>query len=145
MPTSAFSPDQVFAMLDFDKDFVAGAYPLKTFPIILSGVLYAAEEHSKDRFVPAEMVGDGFMLLTRRAIERMIAAYPELRYEQDCTAAGPASYALFNPMIVGARYLSEDWAFCHRWRALGGTIWVDTEGRMSHTGPHTFLPETGPS
>ena len=35
-----------------------------------------------------------------------------------------------------ANYLSEDYAFCRRWRDLGGDIWADFEARLTHVG-HT--------
>jgi hypothetical protein len=35
-------------------------------------------------------------------------------------------------------YLSEDYTFCKRWRALGGKIWLDTESTLSHIGPFDF-------
>jgi hypothetical protein len=36
-------------------------------------------------------------------------------------------------------YLSEDYAFCHRWRSLGGKLWLDTQSRLVHVGPREFL------
>ena len=35
-------------------------------------------------------------------------------------------------------YLSEDFAFCQRWRALGGKIWLDTKSRLTHTGVYSY-------
>jgi hypothetical protein len=35
-------------------------------------------------------------------------------------------------------YLSEDYAFCHRWRAIGGRIWLDTQCRLTHVGSFEF-------
>jgi hypothetical protein len=32
------------------------------------------------------------------------------------------------------QYLSEDYAFCRRWRDLGGEIWADMEERLTHAG-----------
>jgi hypothetical protein len=50
-------------------------------------------------------------------------------------------YALFDCIIepeTGA-YLSEDYAFCLRWRKIGGEIWLDTASRLTHTGPYEFV------
>jgi len=75
----------------------------------------------------------------------MIAAYPETRYKS--LHAFPRSgqpsdnyYALFDCMIdpqTGV-YLSEDYAFCRRWRKCGGEIWLDLQGRLTHTGSLHF-------
>jgi hypothetical protein len=35
-------------------------------------------------------------------------------------------------------YLSEDYAFCARWRALGGEIWLDLHSRLTHTGTSSY-------
>ena len=35
-------------------------------------------------------------------------------------------------------YLSEDYTFCHRWRAIGGRLWLDTQSRLVHVGPREF-------
>jgi hypothetical protein len=35
-------------------------------------------------------------------------------------------------------YLSEDYAFCQRWRSIGGTLWLDTRGELTHIGTHEF-------
>jgi hypothetical protein len=36
-------------------------------------------------------------------------------------------------------YLSEDYAFCRRWRDLGGEIWVDLESKLTHVGAMRFV------
>jgi hypothetical protein len=158
-----FKPMLVHRMLTFDEDVVAGMYPLKTLcwdasPRIrehealetatLRYVGKLCESNEFERrgpFATGRYCGTGFMLMKRRAIERLIEAYPETRYDAD-HAYAPAgskqpSYALFECMIDPASrtYLSEDFGFCQRWRQLGGKIWLDVEGSLAHTGPHHFV------
>jgi len=40
-------------------------------------------------------------------------------------------------MVDGAR-LSEDYAFCHRWRQCGGTVYANVAHEISHVGLHRF-------
>ena len=48
--------------------------------------------------------------------------------------------ALFECMIEpeSGLYLSEDYAFCRRWRDLGGEVWLDIKSRLTHYGPNAF-------
>src|SRR5262249_43024321 len=119
-------------------------------PIPQAGMLYAAEHcigsqlKARDGFVTAEYAGTGFLMIKRAVIERLIAAHPELRYTgvHDDQPSAPAKphYALFDCIIdpISGIYLSEDYSFCRRWRKLGGEIWIDTESRLTHIGPHAF-------
>jgi len=141
----AFETVQVVRMLRFQEDVVAGMYPLKTIPLRYVGYpCEGAELESRDGFITGIYAGAGFLMIRREALARMIAAYPETRYTaahtQAVPSASPNQYALFDCMIDPAtgHYLSEDYAFCHRWRGIGGKIWLDTLGQLTHIGPHEF-------
>ena len=160
-----FDPVQIERMLRFDEDVVAGMYPLKVIdwqrialerlqngePIATAAMFYVgrvaedAEAERRGPFVTGTYAGTGFLLIRRAVIERMIAAYPETRYATIQTHPLPPNpsrnqYALFDCMIEPETltYLSEDYAFCRRWRDLGGRIWLDTEGVLTHTGTMDF-------
>jgi hypothetical protein len=50
-------------------------------------------------------------------------------------------HAYFDCMIdkgKSERYLSEDYAFCQRWRNCGGTIWLCPWIRTKHIGTYAF-------
>ncbi len=92
----------------------------------------------KTHFLEVRDVGGAFIMLKASVIEKMCAAYPELRYN----AGDREEYALFLDMIDksdtsngphGER-LSEDFSFCRRWRAIGGNIWLDTQSPLTHAG-----------
>jgi hypothetical protein len=85
------------------------------------------------------------MMVTRGAIMRMITAYPQTCYRAIHAwplPTGPERerHALFDTMILpeSGEYLSEDYAFCHRWRAIGGRIWLDTKSRLTHIGSFEY-------
>ncbi len=161
----SFDSALVGRLIASGKDLVAACYPLKTYywdadakqrlrrgePVDTAGMRYVGElsegamaEREGD-LATATYVGTGFMLISRSAIVRMIAAYPETEYKtihayaekQSCSSQ---FYALFDCMIdpITQTYLSEDFTFCHRWRALGGQVWLDTRSRLTHTGPTDF-------
>lgn len=157
-----FDPAQIERMVAFDQDVVCGVYPLKVRdwssaasnlengePIETAALHYvglecdAAEFEQRDAFVSAQYAGCGFMLIKRGALERMIEAYPESAYRAAHCYANhkpEKAYALFECEIDRQEglYLSEDFAFCRRFRAIGGKIWLDTKGKLNHVGSHSF-------
>ncbi|WP_020174385.1 hypothetical protein [Methyloferula stellata] len=160
----AFATEQFERMLAFDKDFVAGLYPLKTIDwdavpkrvvggekLDAAGLSYVgtlldpAQRKVVDGFATAKYAGTGFQLIKRVVFERLIAAHPELRFTSIHALAREAPkssnlYALFDCLIDPdtGTYLSEDYAFCQRWRALGGDIWLDLKSKLTHVGPDHF-------
>jgi len=160
-----FELRQVLRMLEFDQDVVGGVYPLKaidwetggrararageaeeTAPLRYVGVpCDGSELEHRNGFITGRFAGAGFLLIKRQALLAMTAAYSHTRYLQTHTQAEPDrsanQYALFDPMIEPdtGHYLSEDFAFCRRWRELGGKIWLDTQGQLTHVGAHEFI------
>ena len=104
-----------------------------------------AEREERNGFVTGSYAGTGFMLIKRQCLERMILAYPETKYEVAHVFPRPKiksenQFALFDCLIEPGTniYLSEDYAFCRRWRELGGKIWLDTQSRLTHTGAYRY-------
>ena len=159
-----FTFEAVDRMLSFDQDVVAGLYPLKIvhYDASVLARLQAGESlesaqlcyvglledgpgaEQRDGFATGVYAGTGFMMIRRSALERMTAAYPETSYTRSHNTAGAGQsrnqYALFDAVIEPAtrEYLSEDYTFCHRWRAIGGRLWLDTQSRLAHVGPREF-------
>ncbi len=161
----AFPAEAVLRLLAADKECIGGLYPLKSLAWQHAAaqeqrygekgeaacLLYVGQPEApavrkrEGTLVSALYAGTGFLLLARSALTRMIAAYAETRYRTIHAwplAEGPERerYALFDTLIEpgSGTYLSEDYAFCHRWRAIGGEIWLDTALRLTHTGSHAF-------
>ena len=157
-----FLPEQVFRLLEADRDLVGGVYPVKHIhwdkvrravvadaPDILGASLsYVVRflpnktnsiEVDEDGFGEVSYVGTGFMMIKRAALRRLADAHPELRARhRDMTGLKKPGEAvmLFETMIEPetGQYLPEDYAFCRRWRDLGGSIYADLRGRFTHVG-----------
>jgi hypothetical protein len=90
----------------------------------------------------------GFMLIKREVIEKMIEAYPELYFNNDLNLDKEFekwTYLFFDCMHEpeSKRYLSEDYAFCRRWQAIGGEVWLDPLVSLDHVGHFTFNGNVG--
>jgi hypothetical protein len=159
-----FSPQNLFRLLDAGKPMIAGVYPLKL--IDWDKARAAAKADAPDlmaasigyvvRFIPtpnhsveieggiAKVAygGTGFLLIERQAMQSIVDAHPELRARMGDMAdkLGEEAVMVFETMIEPetGQYLSEDYAFCRRWRDLGGEIWADTEARLTHVGATAY-------
>jgi hypothetical protein len=158
-----FAPQAALRLLDAGHEVAGGVYPLKG--IDWAKVRVAAAAGAADlmgkavgyviRFIPTPdssvqveggfanvaYVGTGFMMITRAAVERLAAAHPQLAADLgDLEPGGTRIPMLFDTLIEPqtGQHLSEDYAFCHRWRALGGEIWADVETRLTHVGPTAY-------
>ena len=155
-----FPPEQVFRLLEADKEVIAAVCPLKK--IDWDKVRAAAKAGAPDlqavgigyvvRFLPtpdksvdvndgfAKVAygGTGFLMIKREAMQRLVDAHPELRAKMGDMGDGlaPEATMVFDTMIEPetGQYLSEDYAFCRRWRDLGGDIWADFAARLTHVG-----------
>ncbi|HSV02676.1 MAG TPA: hypothetical protein VLI41_05670 [Phenylobacterium sp.] len=150
-----FRPENAFRLLDARKEIAAGIYPLKAIDwervraAAMAGAadLQAAALSYVVRFLPTAdrsvevddgfarvaYGGGGFLLIRREALQRIAAAHPELVATLD---DGAQAVMVFDPMVEPetGEHLSEDYAFCRRWRELGGEIWADVESRLTHVG-----------
>lgn len=97
---------------------------------------------SSDGFIEVARAATGFMLIKRTVFTRMMKKYPELRYESDDVSEKPIEdhlWLFFDCMLDKRRkYLSEDYAFCQRWRDMGGRIYVDLMTPLTHIGSYSF-------
>lgn len=156
-----FKPEQVFRLLDADRDLVGGVYPIKSIDwtkvrqaaadgkrdLMAASVGYVVRfipnpdsrvEVDDDGFGPVAYIGTGFMLIKRAVVEQVAAAHPELKARLGDTSGGGTSHAtmIFETFIEAetGEHLSEDYAFCRRWRDLGGQVFADFQTRLTHVG-----------
>ncbi len=168
-----FQVEDVLKLIAHNKEVVVGAYPKKgvNWERIKDSVRSNSENYNSQqvaafgsdyainfKFVNRDLKqiaienglirlhdgATGFMMIKREAIDKMIAAYPELKYNNDLNT-GPELqdyfYAMFDTMIdpKDKRYLSEDYTFSRRWQDIGGEIWLDPTISLNHYGTFNFM------
>lgn len=160
-----FEPEDILKLLWHDKEIITGAYPIKDVlwekvsENVKKGVPTDKLLERSLRFVVNPVkdkdnrtinvdngaieiydAGTGFMLIKRSVFEKMIDAYPDLRYSDDTGSLTDEeknwTYAFFNSYVepVKNRFLSEDYGFCRYWQEIGGKVWVDPSIEMTHIG-----------
>jgi len=103
-----------------------------------------------DALVPVKYCGTGFILIAREALLAFQNAYPELAYLPDYKigepalddAEDPTVTAFFDTMICPdeKRYLSEDFYFCNKMKAIGIQPYVCRDVLVGHIGKYTYKP-----
>ena len=156
-----FPAGLVTRLLAAGKDVACAVYPVKGLPLArvmaqgagtpeavaeAASLDYAVKVKPGSRvdgqgFVEVAYAATGFMLIRREVLVRLAAAMPQLRYRRACTNAAPGEqYAFFDTAIDPETedYLPEDYAFCKRWRDLGGSVHAFVGGRLGHVGSRTY-------
>jgi hypothetical protein len=122
-------------------DLVGGAYRHRADPegYAIQHKERVPPEDDATRLVEVDGIGCGFMRVTRAAIERMIAFYPDLW----CHHGERRIPWLFDFQIYDHYPYSEDFVFCRRWREAGGRVWVDPELPFFHVGSKSYAGRYG--
>lgn len=137
-----FHFDDVVRVLLTGKDFVGAAGPKKTKKLEFAanncddeGNLLPLLIEADTGLIEVTEVGAAFMCISKECVKKMADAYPDTQFDGD---EGVIEYGLYDSFVVGKapkrRRLSEDFAFCHRWRCIGGKIYLLPDIRLQHVG-----------
>ena len=140
-----FEADDVLKLLNYNKEMVCGAYPMKTIPLKWNFTITEPKQREGD-LVAIDKIGIGFSLIHRDVFIRIAKQYPELKYipTNESTTHNPTeqefnnSYHYFHEMRQGNIYLPEDLSFFTRARSVGMQAWMDTSINLCHVGSHVF-------
>lgn len=130
-------PDKhLVELCQYDRDVVAGLYPLKSrtenFPVrLLPGDIQA----EADGLIEVESVPTGFLRIRRSVLERLAALAP--KYLRSDDPRGPVPL-IFERTLEDQNRWGGDYTFCRKWRALGGKIYIDPEMVLDHYGEMMF-------
>lgn len=143
-----FDAESLLRLANFpaEYDMVAGVYPLKEagegYPVrVPDGAELWANESG---LVEVTGVPTGFLRISRHCIEQMTKAYGYRKfYGRGQSHEDIPHTILFERTYEnGVRY-SGDYAFCEKWRAIGGKMFVDPEMHFSHSGTYEWTGTLG--
>ena len=135
-----FEPEDLYALVMADADVVGGVYPKKQdetdFPVFLEG----GPLHGKNGLVEVQGLPTGFMRIRRHVLEKLCEGAESFIGQ----AGDPIPYhVIFERVIDGNRRWSGDYAFCRKWRALGGKLYAMPEMKFTHTGLKSWSGSLG--
>ena len=143
-PMKTFNWDKMFA--NFKEGKVKNPIELA-----MNGNTYPMRLPNEDNFniengcIEVSHSPTGCMLIKRSVIEKMIEKYPEMRISQPTIINGkpvekPFLYNFFDTMFnpVDHTYMGEDFAFCKRWKDIGGKCHAIIDQLITHVGEHQY-------
>jgi len=156
----SFSYEDFARMVQTKEPVVGGAYPLKTFPIVMNFIpladrgldLYKTHrgiDHEAWRefvhkyadsngLVEVRRLATGFLSVSCEVLAKL-SETAEVYFTRDAAGSEVKGFFNFYPVDVKEQQLrSEDWSFCDSVRDLGYKIMLDTKVRLGHTGDWTF-------
>lgn len=127
-----WDPDGFVRLIESPHDVICGVYPCRSpgqrkFPTrgLFNGHPYLLETRGCQ---------GGFVKITRAALEKMQAAYPELKARYRSRSI----YMLWDTMIMDEEPLGEDYSFCERWIRTGGKVYIDPDIDFGHFGTAVY-------
>lgn len=138
-------------MLDFQGHLMGCIYSRRQLPNTAVGRMLRKDDKLADiekGFLRVAGVGGGVMLIDRQVVQMMLKTMPEII---DLEITGhPGNETLdasnskrliraFDPFVDdrGVK-LSEDLAFCERWRKSGGIVWANVNYHIGHIGTFNY-------
>jgi hypothetical protein len=144
-----FTSEDVFKLLNSNKDMVCGAYPMKGIPIRYNYNI-SNPEVKEGNLIKIDNIGFGFALIHRKVFTSIIEKYgEELKYypPTDNSSIPPTekeyhnSYHYFLELKKDMAYLPEDFSFFERAKSVGYETWLNSSIRLSHVGSHVYQEE----
>ena len=136
-----FEPEDVAKLWNIDAPVKCAAYsmkrPDKPLAAWLDGKI--VELKGDEGLLKVDYCGTGFLMIHRSVFEKMQEAYPELEHVEGHVGT---CFGYFDLMYLGEgkekTSLSEDYAFCERWRKLDGEIIMDSSIKLGHHGQYCY-------
>jgi hypothetical protein len=145
----AWKPGSIPRLVKHGVDVVAAVYPRRTEPFSYN-LQYANNgdrlEMHPNGLCEVAGVSAGFMCISRVALQKMADAYRDDPVAGLAVRSAGEYVCCFDPYRMKddpKRKLGEDYAFCQRWRDLGGKIWIDVNMPMAHIGQKVYAANLG--
>lgn len=135
-----FDKGHIDMLMESDEPILAGIYCKKSKGIEpCINTLPGAVETPCGGYVEIARAGTGFLRIHRSVFEKMKdAGEDNPAWARHYVNHGGDEWDFFPVGVVNKEYLSEDWYFCDKARALGFKIILDTRIQLRHEGTAIF-------
>ena len=129
-----FRGQDLYNLIMFDRDVIGGTYPLKQdkegYPVRFFDGEIVAEE---DGAIEVEAVPTGFLKIKREVFEKLADISPGFKSKDDRLEARKIPL-IFERLLDGSQRWGGDYAFCKKWRDIGGKIYLAPDFVFGHIG-----------
>ena len=101
--------------------------------------LIGAPADVADGMVPVEYIGGGFLFMHRSVFDTIAEAGLAHPFNYAVPGGTMTFHGFFNNIATETQMLSEDFAFCQRYRQAGGTIYAYRGTGVSHFGVREYM------
>jgi hypothetical protein len=163
----SFDPSSVVKLLKFDLDVLSIPYPMKTLNwkkihsrikegvdaeiLSRSGFTYPIKVEDQNNVNVSKGIMEvthaptGFMLIKKQVFKKMVEKYPHLKIKQPTIMNGDPKetdnlWNFFDTWFDQStnRYYGEDFAFCQKWRDIGGKCYCYVDDFITHVGEYSY-------
>lgn len=136
-----WEPADLVTLLKYDRDVVGSTYPFKAddegYPVALMGGNAVAD---KDGLLEVYALPTGFLRIKRHVLQTLADKAVKFHPKSDTRS----DFSLiFERQVHNGFRRGGDYAFCHKWRELGGKIYFAPEFEFEHFGEHSWTGSFG--
>lgn len=136
-----WEPSDLVKLLKYDRDVVGSTYPFKAddagYPVALMGGEAVADE---DGLLEVYALPTGFLRIKRHVLQTLadkaVKFHPKSDERSDFSL-------IFERQVHNGNRRGGDYAFCNKWRELGGKIHFAPEFEFEHFGEHSWTGSFG--
>lgn len=135
-----FPQGALIRLAEHPRDVVGAVYPYRKDPLdfpvqFIDG---KAGEEIDTGLTKVAGLPAGFLKISRKALELIMAKFPDHWYYEANVPQGKA-FRFFDFVTINNKFFGEDYAFCALAREAGLDIWCDTDITLKHVGAKHFV------
>ena len=136
----SWEPGDLLRLIETEGEVVSGTYRFKKDEEEYMGAVMANPDGTpvvrEDGCIKAASIPAGFLKITKHAVNRFMAFYPELCYGDRFAPC----VDLFNHGAHNWTWYGEDYAFARRWNERCGDIWIIPDLNLTHHAGNVAYP-----
>ena len=139
-----FRSETVERLIDAHKQVIGCFYARRTDRGGVVGVVDTPTQVPADGLIEAAAVGMGLCLIESSVFRKLAASgtvTSQTEHPFEHRLRGPL-LGFFNPPAGETAYMSEDIAFCRRWRGFGGKVHAFVREQIGHVGEKVYERDT---